>query len=89
MMKNQEYNIKIKDKEIPIRIRSYKNSRNIKAYFKGDTLYLSKPIRCSEKEAFKLIENNQDNISRCCKSSHITVIIIDNKDYLKTKNQTT
>lgn len=42
-MSNSRYYIKIKDKKIPVIIRNYKNSNNIKMYFKEDILNISKP----------------------------------------------
>ena len=41
--------LKIKDLEIPIDIKSYKNSKSIKIYFKGNTLQITKPKRLSMK----------------------------------------
>lgn len=59
---NKEYYIKLKDKEVLLKIKSYRNSRHIKAYFKGETLILSKPTRCSGKEALKLIKEYEEKL---------------------------
>ena len=42
--------IKIKELEIPILIKSYKTSKSIKIYFKGNTLTITKPTRLSIKK---------------------------------------
>lgn len=47
----------IKGRKIPLVVRSYKTSRSIKAYYKGDVLYISKPCRVSLKEVDKFINN--------------------------------
>ena len=44
----QEY-IKIKELEIPINIKNYKNSKSIKIYFKGNVLNITKPTKLSKK----------------------------------------
>ena len=46
--KKLEYYIKIKDKQISIRIRNYKNTNRVKIYFRGDILQVSKPKSYSE-----------------------------------------
>ena len=50
--------LKIKDLEIPIDIKSYKNSKSIKIYFKGNTLQITKPKRLSMKTLMKIIEQD-------------------------------
>lgn len=47
--------IVIKGRKIPLVVRSYKTSRSIKAYYKGDVLYISKPCRVSLGEVNKFI----------------------------------
>lgn len=47
----------IKGRKIPLVVRSYKTSRSIKAYYKGDVLYISKPCRVPLKEVDKFINN--------------------------------
>ena len=54
--------IKIKDKNIPIVIRSYKTSKYLKMYFKADVLYISKPKYISIKKAMDFIKENEDYI---------------------------
>ena len=39
--------IKVKDLEIPIEIKSYKTSKSVKIYFKGNQLTITKPKRLS------------------------------------------
>ena len=45
----QEY-LHIKDKDIPVVIRNYKNAKYLKMYFKADILYISKPKYISLKK---------------------------------------
>ena len=42
--------LKIKDLEIPIEIKNYKNSKSVKIYFKGNVLKINKPRRLSKKK---------------------------------------
>ena len=42
-MSNSKCCIKIKDKNIPVIIRNYKNTKNIKIFFRDDILNISKP----------------------------------------------
>ena len=37
-----KYFIKIKEKEIPVIVRNYKNSNSLKIYFKGNVLNINK-----------------------------------------------
>lgn len=39
--------LKIKDVEIPIDVKSYKNSKSVKIYFKGNSIKVTKPKRLS------------------------------------------
>lgn len=54
--------LKIKDIEIPIDIKSYKNSRSIKIYFKGNTLKVTKPTRLSMSTVLKILKEDEDNL---------------------------
>lgn len=54
--------IKLKDKEIPLIIRSYKNSKSIKLYFKENILYISKPKYVNNKEIMKILEEDKEDI---------------------------
>ena len=49
----------IKGKKIPLVVRNFKTSRSIKAYYKGDILYISKPSRVSLREIDKFIDKYQ------------------------------
>ncbi len=53
----EKMQIFIKDKKIPLIIRNYKTSKSIKAYYKGDVLYISKPTRVPLREINKFIQN--------------------------------
>ena len=54
--------LKIKDEEIPIIIKSYKNSKSIKIYFKGNTLNITKPQRLSIKSLLEILKQEENNI---------------------------
>ena len=54
--------INIKDKNIPIIIRSYKSSKYLKMYFKADVLCVSKPKYVSMKNTMDFIKENEDYI---------------------------
>ena len=54
--------IKIKELEIPILIKSYKTSKTIKIYFKGNTLTITKPTRLSTKRVLEVIKLNEEDI---------------------------
>ena len=54
--------LKIKDKQIETIIREYKNSNNLKIYFKGNTLNISKPKRMTLKKLYKIIQENEEQI---------------------------
>lgn len=54
--------IKIKELEIPISIKSYKTSKSIKIYFKGNILTITKPTRLSMKRLLETIKINEEDI---------------------------
>lgn len=54
--------LKIKDIEIPISIKSYKNSKSIKIYFKGNVLTITKPTRLSTKKLFETLKQKEEDI---------------------------
>lgn len=54
--------LKIKDKEIPINIKSYKNSKSVKIFFKGDMLIVTKPKRLSMRDLTKILKENESEI---------------------------
>ena len=54
--------LKIKDIEIPISIKNYKNSKSIKIYFKGNVLTITKPTKLSMKILFETLKQNEDDI---------------------------
>ena len=54
--------LKIKDIEIPIDIKSYRNSKSIKIYFKGNTLKVTKPTRLSMSTVLKILKEDEDNL---------------------------
>ena len=54
--------LKIKDLEIPIEIKSYKNSKSIKFYFKGNTLKVTKPKRLSNTNLVRILEQEKEKL---------------------------
>lgn len=57
----QKY-IKIKDIEIPINIKNYKNSKSIKMYFKANVLNITKPTRLSNKRMMEVLKLEEDEL---------------------------
>lgn len=57
----QEY-IKIKELEIPINIKNYKNSKSIKIYFKGNVLNITKPTKLSKKIMMEVLKKEEQNL---------------------------
>lgn len=54
--------LKIKDLEIPIDIKNYKNSKSIKIYFKGNTLKVTKPKRLSITAITKILKQDEEKL---------------------------
>ena len=54
--------LKIKDLEIPIEIKNYKNSKSVKIYFKGNILQINKPTRLSKKTLTRTLKDEEDGI---------------------------
>ena len=54
--------LKIKDLEIPIEIKNYKNSKSVKIYFKGNVLQINKPPRLSKKTLTRILKDEEDGI---------------------------
>ena len=54
--------LKIKDLEIPIEIKSYKNSKSIKFYFKGNTLEVTKPKRLSMIALANILKQEEEKL---------------------------
>lgn len=54
--------LKIKELEIPIEIKSYKNSKSIKIYFKGNTLEVTKPKRLPMSTLMKILKEDEDKL---------------------------
>ena len=68
--------INIRDKNIPIIIRSYKSSRYLKMYFKADVLCVSKPQYVSMKKTMDFIKENEEYIYKKY------IAISKNKDFI-------
>lgn len=69
--------IKINDVEIPIEIKSYKNSKSIKFYFKGNTLEVTKPKRLSIIALMNILKQHEKELYNKYKqilSSEVTTI---------------
>ena len=56
------YFIKIKDEEIPLCIKNYKNSKSIKIYFKEDILTITKSPYISKIQVDRLLQKNKEKI---------------------------
>ena len=56
------YFIKIKEKEIPVIVRNYRNTNSIKIYFKGNVLNISKSKYLSNKKMLEVIKQNEEQI---------------------------
>ncbi len=54
--------IKIKNKEIPIIVRNYKNINYIRIYFKGNVLNISKSKYLSKRKMLEFIKQNENQI---------------------------
>ncbi len=54
--------INIKDKNIPIIVRSFKTSKYLKMYFKANVLYISKPKYVGNKKVMEFITQNEEFI---------------------------
>ena len=54
--------LKIKDLEIPIDIKSYKNSKSVKIYFKGNTLKVTKPKKFSISALMKILKQDEEKL---------------------------
>ena len=54
--------INIKGKQIQTIIREYTTSNNLKIYFKGNILNISKPKRMTFKKLQKIIKENENEI---------------------------
>lgn len=57
-----QYQIKIKELEIPMCIKNYKTSKSIKIYFKNDILTVTKSPYIAKREVEKLIQKNEQKI---------------------------
>lgn len=61
-MQNLKCYIEIKKIKILTIIKTYKNSKSVKMYFKEGILNITKPVYCSKKEVMKIIHENEDKI---------------------------
>ena len=57
-----EKEVMLKDEKVSLVIRTYKTSKNIKAYYKGNVLYISKPRYVSLKEIDNFIKRYEDDL---------------------------
>lgn len=57
-----KYFIKIKEKEIPVIIRNYKNTDSIKIYFRGNILNISKSKYLSKKKMLEILKQYEEKI---------------------------
>lgn len=57
-----KYFIKIKEKEIPVIVRNYKNTNSLKVYFKGNILNITKSKYLSMKKTLEILKKNEEQI---------------------------
>ena len=57
-----EKTIELKNEKVSLVIRSFKTSKNIKAYYKGNVLYISKPYQVTNREVDTFIKKYEDNL---------------------------
>lgn len=81
MAKAQQY-IKIKDKEIPVIVRNYRNTRNLGMYFRGNILNISKPANLKIDKMMKIIKDNEEQIY----SQYTKIISTENQNIKHWKN---
>ena len=72
------YYINIKEKQIQTIIREYTTSNNLKIYFKGNILNISKPKRMTFKKLQKIIKENENEIY-----NQYNKIMANENDYIK------
>lgn len=61
MTTNPQY-IVIKDQKIPIKIKNYKTAKNVKIFFKGNELIVTKPKRLLSKSLLIILKQNEKYI---------------------------
>ena len=54
--------LEIKGEQIPYIIKSYKNAKTMKAFFKNEVLTITKPIYVSQKTAMEFVKANQEAV---------------------------
>ena len=54
--------LKVRDKNIPIIVKSYKNSKTIKMFFKGNILNITKPKRLPIHALIQILKENEEDI---------------------------
>lgn len=74
-MAEAKYYIEIKDEKVPIIVRNYRNSCNIKMFFKGNILNISKPTAVRFERVMKLIKDNEDELYK----QYRQIISLENK----------
>lgn len=81
-MANAQKYIRIRDKEILVKVRNYKNTNKVAMYFKGNILNISKPANLNTSEIIKLIKENENQIY----DQYIKIISTENKNIKHWKN---
>ena len=61
-MSNARYYMNIKDKKIPVIIRSYRNTNKVRMFFRESILNISKPKYISSNKLMKIIKQSEDEI---------------------------
>lgn len=81
-MLNAKYYIEIKNKQISVIVRNYKNTRNVKIFFRGNILNISKPKRLRKEEMTKIIKQNEEYIY----NQYMKIILTENLNIKYWKN---
>ena len=76
IVKMAKYFIKIKEKEIPVIVRNYKNSNSLKIYFKGNVLNINKSAYISNKKMLEIVKQNEEQIY----NQYLKIISNENED---------
>lgn len=61
-MAEAKYYIEVKNEKVPVIVRNYKNSKNVKMFFQGNILNISKPIWLKFNEIMNIIKENENEL---------------------------
>lgn len=61
-MAQAKYYIEIKEEKIPVIVRNYRNSYNVKMFFRGNILNISKPMDLKFDKVMQIIKKNENEL---------------------------